>query len=156
MFSEDIEGDADYLKMVQDIEDLQQQQGWLFGRGAFDKGDLLYLRDEAEKQRHAELELRDTELSQFAALKARMETKDKRRKETATSLPKSKSAKRSQTRILGTLLRVKPKAKLEIQTKRKSAETAESRSKKVKDEKPGVDHQQLSDRDTHVQDAKTS
>ena len=114
------------------IEDLQQQQGWLFGRGAFDKGDLLYLRDEAEKQRHAELELRDTELSQFAALKARMETRDKKRRDTLDSAPKSKATKRSQTKILGTMLRVKPKAKLENQKKRKPTEKAEDKTKRQK------------------------
>lgn len=43
---------------------------------AFDKGDLLYLRDEAEKQRHAELELRDSEKTQFAALRASFEKQE--------------------------------------------------------------------------------
>lgn len=43
---------------------------------AFDKGDLLYLRDEAEKQRHAELELRDSEKTQFAALRAKFEKQE--------------------------------------------------------------------------------
>ena len=43
---------------------------------AFDKGDLLYLRDEAERQRHAELELRDSEKTQFAALRAKFEQQD--------------------------------------------------------------------------------
>eukprot|EP00891_Asterochloris_glomerata_P004360 jgi/Astpho2/4360/Aster-x0627 len=47
------------------IEDTQQNQsGWLFTRGAFDKGDLLYLRDEEEKRRFQEVELRDSERSQ--------------------------------------------------------------------------------------------
>lgn len=40
---------------------------------AFDKADLLYLRDTAEQQRHKELEQRDSESAQFAALRARLE-----------------------------------------------------------------------------------
>ncbi|KAK9841620.1 hypothetical protein WJX74_008847 [Apatococcus lobatus] len=71
MYSEGAEGDADYMRMVQDIEDTQQNQvGWLFGRGAFDKGDLLYLRDEEEKRRFKETELRDSERIRFQALRA--------------------------------------------------------------------------------------
>lgn len=38
-------------------------------RAAFDKGDALYLRDETERARHAELELRDAQLSKFARLR---------------------------------------------------------------------------------------
>ena len=104
------------------IEEMQQQQGWLTGRGgedygkpallsatykvkirlhlqlagsiampvccspavrtsrsdcflhaAFDKADLLYLRDTAEQQRHMEMEQRDTETAEFAAMRARIE-----------------------------------------------------------------------------------
>ncbi|CAK0733854.1 hypothetical protein CVIRNUC_000344 [Coccomyxa viridis] len=71
VFSEGTEGDADYMRMVRDIEDTQGgQSGWLFGRGAFDKGDLLYLRDEEEKKRFKEEELRDSERMQFLRMQA--------------------------------------------------------------------------------------
>lgn len=70
IFSEGAEGDADYMRMVHDIEEMQQPQ-------VFDKGDLLYLRDEAERQRHAEMELRDMERCRFAALRAKMENKQR-------------------------------------------------------------------------------
>ncbi|KAK9810475.1 hypothetical protein WJX72_011306 [[Myrmecia] bisecta] len=74
-FSEGTEGDADYQRMVQDIEDTQQSQvGWLFGRGAFDKGDLLYLRDEEEKKRFHEQELRDNERLQFNTLRTKLDS----------------------------------------------------------------------------------
>ncbi|KAL3154095.1 hypothetical protein ABBQ32_013632 [Trebouxia sp. C0010 RCD-2024] len=127
LFSEGAETDADYMRMVHDIEDTQQNQsGWLFGRGgmlqlfvssdtdfattvlhdnatvtmqpmacnfgsagirfywhqpqprlniyaAFDKGDLLYLRDEEEKRRFTEMELRDSEQQQFRKERARIE-----------------------------------------------------------------------------------
>lgn len=75
LFSEGAETDADYMRMVHDIEDTQQNQsGWLFGRGAFDKGDLLYLRDEEEKRRFTEMELRDSERHQFMKERARVES----------------------------------------------------------------------------------
>lgn len=40
---------------------------------AFDKGDLLYLRDEEEKRRFTEMELRDSEQQQFRKERARVE-----------------------------------------------------------------------------------
>lgn len=40
---------------------------------AFDKGDLLYLRDEEEKRRFTEMELRDSERQQFMKERARVE-----------------------------------------------------------------------------------
>jgi hypothetical protein len=40
---------------------------------AFDKADLLYLRDQAEIERHKELELRDNERAQFEAMRAQTE-----------------------------------------------------------------------------------
>lgn len=73
IFSEGAEKDVEYQRMVNDIEEMQQQQGWLFGRGAFDKADLLYLRDQAEQQRHKEIELRDNERTEYAQLKAQVE-----------------------------------------------------------------------------------
>ena len=42
-------------------------------RAAFDKGDLLYLRDEEEKRRFTEMELRDSEQQQFRKERARIE-----------------------------------------------------------------------------------
>lgn len=60
---------------------------------AFDKGDLLYLRDEEEKQRHAELELRDKELNQFAALRAKMERQAKQSNTDARLQKKTKAPK---------------------------------------------------------------
>jgi hypothetical protein len=119
MTAEGTEGDIEYQRMVQDIEEMQQRQGWLTGRGgepmrpalpppplrvparntqatpspaattathhrhhhsrnpprhaAFDKADLLYLRDQAELERHKELEQRDGERAHFLAMKAQTE-----------------------------------------------------------------------------------
>lgn len=71
-FSEEtgkLESDRDYQRTVQDIEDAAQTQGWLFSRGAFDKTDLLYLRDAEEKSRHTEMELHDKEVMDYARLR---------------------------------------------------------------------------------------
>jgi hypothetical protein len=45
----------------------------LLFRAAFDKADLLYLRDTVEQQRHTEMEQRDSETAEFAAMRARIE-----------------------------------------------------------------------------------
>lgn len=40
---------------------------------AFDKDDALFLRDEAEKARHKEMELRDAEIGKFARLRSELD-----------------------------------------------------------------------------------
>ena len=40
---------------------------------AFDKNDALFMRDEAEKARHRELEQRDAELAQFSHLRSKID-----------------------------------------------------------------------------------
>lgn len=40
---------------------------------AFDKTDLLYLRDQEEKSRHTEMELHDREVMSYAEMRARAE-----------------------------------------------------------------------------------
>lgn len=44
-----------------------------FIHAAFDKNDALFMRDEAEKARHRELEQRDAELAQFARIRSKMD-----------------------------------------------------------------------------------
>ncbi len=59
---------------------LEEQQtnrsGWLFARGAFDKGDLLYLRDEEERLRHSEQMMEQAERDAFAAARQRVEEEE--------------------------------------------------------------------------------
>lgn len=56
------------------LEDQQSNRaGWLFAKGAFDKGDLLHLRDEEERGRHLEKEVRDAEQREFARQRAELE-----------------------------------------------------------------------------------
>jgi len=43
---QDTDGDLEYQKLVQEVEEGvgSRQAGWLFGRGAFDRTDLQYLK----------------------------------------------------------------------------------------------------------------
>lgn len=108
LFSEGAETDADYMRMVHDIEDTQQNQsGWLFGRGAFDKGDLLYLRDEEEKRRFTEMELRDSERQQFMKERARVEAERAAAALRAAQARKDKAGRQASKAALSSV-RVKP------------------------------------------------
>ncbi|KAA6423706.1 hypothetical protein WJX79_005049 [Trebouxia sp. C0005] len=108
LFSEGAETDADYMRMVHDIEDTQQNQsGWLFGRGAFDKGDLLYLRDEEEKRRFTEMELRDSERQQFMKERARIEAERAAAALRAAQARKDKAGRQAPKSALNSV-RIKP------------------------------------------------
>ena len=52
---------------------LSRETNFCLCRAAFDKSDLMYLRDEEERQRFTEDELRDRELQQFQKQRARIE-----------------------------------------------------------------------------------
>jgi hypothetical protein len=41
--------DPDYQKFQRELEDTQQGQGFLFGRGAFDRQDIMYLKELKEE-----------------------------------------------------------------------------------------------------------
>eukprot|EP00892_Ulva_mutabilis_P000973 jgi/Ulvmu1/10877/UM007_0053.1 len=74
-FSVDAEDDPEYLRRVLEVEQLAvNKTGAVLSKGAFDKNDALYLRDEADKARHDELERRDAELAQFARVKSIADT----------------------------------------------------------------------------------
>lgn len=108
MFSEGAEADMDYIRTVRDIEEMQQQQGWLFGRGAFDKADLLYLRDTMEQQRHMELELRDNERNQFAAMRARLEKEQDEQRPAAALRPPKRERENDVKPVIKALPKVRP------------------------------------------------
>lgn len=56
------------------LEDQQSNRaGWLFAKGAFDKGDLLHVRDEEEKRRHREQELLNADRNEFLRQRAALE-----------------------------------------------------------------------------------
>ncbi|GLC64877.1 hypothetical protein PLESTF_000216900 [Pleodorina starrii] len=71
--SEGVELDDNYQKMVADIEEQTQRSGWLFGRGAFDKADLQYLRDFNNSLRYKEVEIEDKEKELWERERARLE-----------------------------------------------------------------------------------
>lgn len=62
--------DPDFIKMQRELEDTQQRQGWLFGRGAFDRTDIMYLKEQKEEERTKEQELNDIASSEFARLRS--------------------------------------------------------------------------------------
>lgn len=124
VFSEEGVVDVDYLKAVQDIEDQQQRQGWLFGRGAFDKGDLLYLRDQEEQLRFEELERRDSERTAFASLRSRAEDAQ------GPMLPKIVKKDRAPSSRAATLTKLKPVVKLKPAVRPKPAADTEAAASK--------------------------
>ncbi|CAL8466882.1 g6418 [Coccomyxa elongata] len=137
IYSEGTEGDADYMRMVQDIEDAQQSQvGWLFGRGAFDKGDLLYLRDEEEKRRFKEEELRELERAQFLRLQAVAgPDPDSLRTAAAPPPPRATQNQRSQAKFLANIVKVKG-SRITMHAKRGAEDNAGRFEKRLKEEVP--------------------
>lgn len=98
------------------LEDQQQNRaGWLFARGAFDKGDLLYLRDEEEKRRHVELDLREGEVAQFQAMRAQAEAEEERKaaeaRRKAEAARRAQQAQQEKKRLLVPMVRLKPAAR---------------------------------------------
>jgi hypothetical protein len=82
---EDVAQDEDYKRAVQSLEDQQHgRAGWLFARGALDKGDQAYLKEQEQIQRHAEEALQEREAAEFAAAKAMAELEALQRREMAT------------------------------------------------------------------------
>jgi peptidoglycan hydrolase CwlO-like protein len=78
---EDVAQDEDYKRAVQSLEDQQHgRAGWLFARGALDKGDQAYLKEQEQLQRHAEEALQEREAAEFAAARALAEEQEERKR----------------------------------------------------------------------------
>ena len=60
---------------------------------AFDKTDLLYLRDQEEKSRHTEMELHDREVTTYAELRAKAERERRTDVRSQPPLPRKDKAK---------------------------------------------------------------
>lgn len=76
---QDAATDVDFQRAIQQLEDQQHgRAGWLFARGAFDKGDQAYLREQEERRRHAEEATLDRERAQFLAARVRAEEEERR------------------------------------------------------------------------------
>lgn len=64
--------DIDFQRALQRIEaQAQGRGGWLVARGAYDRGDSVYLREEEERRRHAEEIQWDKERYEFEMARAR-------------------------------------------------------------------------------------
>lgn len=71
VLSDEAAKDPDFIKAVHDIQDMQQRQGFLLGKGALDKNDLLYVREQEEQRKSQELERADSERTAFALMRSR-------------------------------------------------------------------------------------
>jgi hypothetical protein len=81
---DDVAQDEDYKRAVQSIEDQSHvRAGFLFARGALDKGDQAYLKEQEQIQRHAEEALHEREAAEFAAARALIEEEALLRSEAA-------------------------------------------------------------------------
>ena len=79
---DDAAGDFEFQKAVQQIEDQQHvRAGFLFARGAFDKGDQAYIKEQEERNRHAEEAMHERERAEFMAARARAEAEERRKAE---------------------------------------------------------------------------
>ena len=77
MAEQDVEQDEDYKRAVQRLEDQSHgRAGYIFSRGALDKGDQAYLKEQEQLQRHAEEALQEREAAEFAAARALAEEKE--------------------------------------------------------------------------------
>ena len=71
--------DVDFQRAIQQLEDQQHgRAGWLFARGAMDKGDQAYLNDQEERRRHAEEASLDRERAEFMAARVRVVEEESR------------------------------------------------------------------------------
>jgi len=96
---EDAANDVDFQRAVQKLEDQTHgQAGFLFSKGAFDKGDFAYMREEEDRQRHVEEAMAEQELTEFAAARLRVEQEEKKRKEKASvNAPLGKKGSKEET-----------------------------------------------------------
>jgi hypothetical protein len=74
------------------LEEQQGGAGWLFARGAFDKGDQAYQLDQQEKAQHAEEARLERERSQFLAARAATLEEDERRAAAAAGAAGARAA----------------------------------------------------------------
>ncbi|GAX79086.1 hypothetical protein CEUSTIGMA_g6526.t1 [Chlamydomonas eustigma] len=96
------ENDPDYVKFQRELEETQQGQGWLFGRGAFDRQDIMYLKELKEEVRTTEDELNEMASSEFARLRSKSDAEYEASLNTTGSLLIAKKPKKE----------IKPVAKL--------------------------------------------
>lgn len=62
---EDASGDAEFQRVVQQIQELHHTRGYLYAKGTFDREDQAYLRDAEEKRKFVEQALAERERAEF-------------------------------------------------------------------------------------------
>lgn len=67
----DTADDVEFQRAVQQLEDLQNPRGYVYAKGAFDRGDQAYLKEQEERRRHVEEAVADRERAEFLAARAR-------------------------------------------------------------------------------------
>lgn len=88
---EDASGDAEFQRVVQQIEELQHPRGYVHAKGAFDKADQAYLRDAEERRKYVEEALVEKERAEFLAAQARVA--NAKREQLAPQLLDSRSSR---------------------------------------------------------------
>mmetsp|Transcript_25875 Transcript_25875/g.72470 ORF Transcript_25875/g.72470 Transcript_25875/m.72470 type:complete len:204 (+) Transcript_25875:380-991(+) len=112
---EDVEGDLEYQKLVKEVEEGVggRQAGWLFGRGAFDKTDLHYLKELEDKRKYADLQQVEQEKATFAMQRASFEKGSSGADavqdliEQARKVKKEAATARTQSKVLARMVKVK-------------------------------------------------
>jgi hypothetical protein len=64
-------GDAEFQRVVQQIQELHHTRGYLHAKGAFDKEDQAYLRDAEERRKYVEEALAEREKAEFLEAQAK-------------------------------------------------------------------------------------
>lgn len=143
---EDVAQDEDYKRAVQSLEDQHHgRAGYLAARGALDKGDQAYLKEQEQLQRHKEEALQENELAEFAAARALAEkeallrSEAERKRAAATATAKKNELKVKKKRVLPTITKIKSSDKGDTQDAskaKKSKTTAEENDDLSKKEEP--------------------
>lgn len=80
------DGAQDDIEFQKALERLQEQQqvrgaGWLAAKGAFDRGDYQYIREQEDRKRHFEEHLQERERNEFVAARIRAEEEERKKVE---------------------------------------------------------------------------
>ncbi|MEW5297587.1 MAG: hypothetical protein WDW36_000789 [Sanguina aurantia] len=74
------------------IVEQQQGAGYMYGKGALDKNDLLFLREQADREKEKEMGLIESETLQYAALRASMDVQSEQEPLPSSRQPPSAAA----------------------------------------------------------------
>jgi hypothetical protein len=88
---DDAAEDVDFQRALKRLEDQAHGRGgWLMARGAFDRGDHAYMKEDEDRRRHAEEAQRDRERREFEEARARAAAEVLEKPSVAASISSSK------------------------------------------------------------------